>query len=280
MTKSQEKFIRKKDFLICIDSDGCAMDTMDLKHKICFGPCLTEEWDLKEKREWALKRWNEINLYTKTRGINRFKGLAMLLGELALQGMDIPGTRELTEWVNAAPELSNASVEEQWRKTGHLIWKQTLDWSEKVNQKIRQLPEKDKKAFEGVVQALECAHQAADVVIVSSANGQAVMEEWKNQGLLPHVDHVFSQDAGTKAECIRLLLEQGYERSQALMTGDAPGDYQAAKNNGILFFPILVNKEERSWECFRTEGIIRLKEKKFTEEYQEKLLQEFSENLR
>ena len=24
-----EQFTRKKDFLICVDSDGCAMDTMD-----------------------------------------------------------------------------------------------------------------------------------------------------------------------------------------------------------------------------------------------------------
>ena len=43
-----EQFTRKKDFLICVDSDGCAMDTMDIKHFRCFGPCLVEEWNLKD----------------------------------------------------------------------------------------------------------------------------------------------------------------------------------------------------------------------------------------
>lgn len=33
-----EGFAKTKDFLICIDSDGCAMDTMDIKHFRCFGP--------------------------------------------------------------------------------------------------------------------------------------------------------------------------------------------------------------------------------------------------
>ena len=39
-------FERKKDYLVCIDSDGCAMDTMDIKHHRCFGPCMVEEWEL------------------------------------------------------------------------------------------------------------------------------------------------------------------------------------------------------------------------------------------
>lgn len=39
-----ENYEKKKEFLICVDSDGCAMDTMDLKHTRCFGPCLTAEW--------------------------------------------------------------------------------------------------------------------------------------------------------------------------------------------------------------------------------------------
>ena len=29
---------RKKDYLLCIDSDGCVMDSMDIKHKNCFAP--------------------------------------------------------------------------------------------------------------------------------------------------------------------------------------------------------------------------------------------------
>ena len=38
-------FNKSKDFLICVDSDGCIMDTMDIKHFKCFGPCMVKEWD-------------------------------------------------------------------------------------------------------------------------------------------------------------------------------------------------------------------------------------------
>jgi len=76
------QFKRQKDFLVCVDSDGCAMDTMDIKHFRCFGPCMTAEWGLEEWREEILSRWNEINLYTMTRGINRFKGLVKVLSEV------------------------------------------------------------------------------------------------------------------------------------------------------------------------------------------------------
>ena len=41
-----EEFKRGSDYLICIDSDGCAMDTMDIKHYRCFGPCMVAEWGL------------------------------------------------------------------------------------------------------------------------------------------------------------------------------------------------------------------------------------------
>ena len=32
------QFVKSHDFLIGIDSDGCAFDTMEVKHKECFIP--------------------------------------------------------------------------------------------------------------------------------------------------------------------------------------------------------------------------------------------------
>ena len=83
----------RRDFLICVDSDGCVMDTMNIKHKKCFGPCIIEEWGLESRREKILKRWNEINLFSMTRGVNRFRGLAMMLEEInrdyeTIEGLD------------------------------------------------------------------------------------------------------------------------------------------------------------------------------------------------
>ena len=63
------EYTKKKEFLVCVDSDGCAMDTMDIKHFRCFGPCMVAEWGLEEWKTPILDRWNEVNLYTMTRGI-------------------------------------------------------------------------------------------------------------------------------------------------------------------------------------------------------------------
>ena len=41
-----EDFQKTKDFLICVDSDGCAMDTMDVKHIKGFGPEAVNTWGL------------------------------------------------------------------------------------------------------------------------------------------------------------------------------------------------------------------------------------------
>ena len=42
---------KKKEYLVCVDSDGCAMDTMDIKHIRCFGPCMV--------KQWKLERWQD-----------------------------------------------------------------------------------------------------------------------------------------------------------------------------------------------------------------------------
>ena len=82
--KSLDEFVKKKRYLICVDSDGCAMDTMDVKHIRCFGPCMVKEWGLEEWQDQVLERWNEINLYSMTRGINRFLALAQALTDYTI----------------------------------------------------------------------------------------------------------------------------------------------------------------------------------------------------
>lgn len=50
-------FQKTKDYLVCVDSDGCAMDTMDIKHIACFGPCMVTEWSLDAWHDAILARW-------------------------------------------------------------------------------------------------------------------------------------------------------------------------------------------------------------------------------
>ena len=105
-----DQFTKKHEYLVCVDSDGCAMDTMNCKHIHCFGPCMVDQWQLDQWKDEILKRWNDINLFQMTRGINRFKGLAMALGEIHEKYTPIEGIEALQNWAEHAPALSNDAV--------------------------------------------------------------------------------------------------------------------------------------------------------------------------
>jgi len=273
------EFKKAKDFLVCVDSDGCAMDTMDIKHIRCFGPCMVEVWSLQKWEKEILKRWNEINLYTLTRGINRFKGLSMALAEINEQYQAINGINDLIYWSENADELSNNALKKEIENHPQKeIFKLALKWSEMVNNAIKELPESEIKPFPLVKEALKLAHEKADVAIVSSANLGAVLDEWKKHGLLEHTDIVLTQNVGSKAFCISELLKKGYYKENVLMCGDAPGDLKAAESNGVYYFPILVKKEEESWQDFINQGFSHLLDGSY-KEYETVKKRDFYKNL-
>ncbi len=272
-----DRFEKKKDFLICVDSDGCAMDTMDCKHQRCFGPCMVAEWGLEAWEDAILSRWNEINLYTMTRGINRFKGLAMALLEINDQYQPIDGVQDLKHWADTAKELSNPAVEAMWKETGKDVFRKALSWSQVVNRSIGDLPEEVKQPFPGAKEGLANAQVLADVAVVSSANRDAVEEEWNKFGLLEHVDILLCQDAGSKAHCIGELLKKGYAPEHVLMVGDAPGDQAAAAQNGVYYYPILVRREAESWKRAK-EAFDKLVNGTYAD-FGEQMKQEFLKNL-
>lgn len=277
--KSLSEFQKCKEFLICIDSDGCAMDTMDIKHIQCFGPCMVKEWALEEWKEPVLNRWNEINLYSMTRGTNRFLALAMALQEVDKRWCKIEGVEALAEWTKASDELSNDSLKKIVQKGGNLIFGKALSWSKAVNRAIDELCEEVKRPFEGTREGLAAAHERADVAIVSSANMEAVIEEWQKNKLMEHVDVCLTQNEGSKAFCIGKMLEKGYSKAQVLMVGDAPGDRMAAEKNGVLYYPVLVKQEARSWKKFIVEALPRFFNKTYEGYYQEERNEEFEKNL-
>ncbi len=272
-------FSKTKEFLICVDSDGCAMDTMDIKHIKCFGPCLVEEWSLQEWSEDILERWNDMNLYTMTRGINRFKGLSMMLSEINDSKCKIAGVEELARWIKESDELSNEALQREIQKTENPIFVKALSWSRKVNQKINELAQEEKLPFAGVKEALKKAHKWADVAIVSSANLQAVLEEWEYYELTNHVDVVLAQDSGSKKYCIEKLIEKGYKKENVIMVGDAKGDYEAAQGNEVYYYPILVRHEKESWQEFQNVALSHFLEGTYKGEYQQKKADAFFKNL-
>ena len=273
-------FNKTKNYLVCVDSDGCAMDTMDIKHIRCFGPCMVDEWNLNEWEEDILTRWNEINLYTITRGINRFKGLSLALQEINGKYSKIEDLSTLTTWVNTSDELSNNALERVIKESDSVSLKKALSWSKAVNESIKMLPEEDIKPFKLVKDALDFAHKRADIAIVSSANLGAVLAEWQKHELLQHVDIVLAQDSGSKAYCISELLNKGYDKNCVLMCGDAPGDLNAAQSNGVHYYPILVKHEKESWSEFINTGFDKLINGEYSGEYQDRKINEFYDNLK
>lgn len=274
------EFLRKHDFLICVDSDGCAMDTMDIKHIRCFGPCMVDEWSLDEWRDEILSRWNDINLYTMTRGINRFRGLAMALSEIDKKYRKIDDIDTLVDWAEHSPELSNSALERAIAEHPDSIsLKKALSWSIAVNRSITALPEEEVRPFPLAREALEFAHRRADVAIVSSANLDAVLEEWKKHCLLEHTDIVMAQNSGSKAACIAKLLNKGYDRKNVVMCGDAPGDLTAAETNGVFFYPILVRRERESWQEFIDTAFDKLLDGSYGDGYSEGKVDKFRKNL-
>ena len=277
-----DSFERKHDYLVCVDSDGCVMDTMNCKHFHCFGPCMVTEWGLEEWKDDILNRWNVINLFSMTRGINRFKGLAMALGEINEKYVPISGIRYLQQWADTAPALSNDAVakaaEDAENEEAKSVFLKALSWSKAVNAAIVKLPDELKVPYNGAKEGLAAAHQFADVAMVSSANRDAVEEEWGKFGLLEHTDIVLAQDIGSKAACISEMLKFGYEPSKVVMIGDAPGDCDAAEKNGVHYFPILVNHEKASWDEAIAVAYNKLQSGEYTEYGAEKK-KEFLANL-
>lgn len=247
-----DSFQKKHEYLVCVDSDGCVMDTMNCKHFYCFGPRMVEVWQLEAHQDRVLAEWNRINLFSMTRGINRFKALALALTQVHKALTPIEGIEALTRWADTAPALSNdalaKALSEAAQPEARAVLQKALQWSQAVNDSIVALPDQWKLPYPGAAEGLAAAHAFADVAMVSSANRDAVEEEWARFGLLRHTDIVLAQDIGSKAHCIAQMLKMGYDPGKVLMVGDAPGDCDAAAKNGVHYYPILVNHEQESWE--------------------------------
>jgi len=270
---------KKSDYLVCIDSDGCAMDTMEVKHRECFGPQWIYTYGLGAHFEEYMKIWLDINLYSITRGINRFKGLALALQEVEKQGNTrTGGLDEFVKWTEEAKELSNPALLALAQKSNSECIEKALLWSIRTNRAINNLPAGD-KPFDNVKVTMDAMCKEADLVAVSSANGEAVEAEWSKHQLKEDCRVLLCQEAGSKAFCIGELMKKGYTPDKILMVGDAPGDRDAAIKNGVRYYPILVGKEGESWTRLKEEAFPKLLAGEFDDAYQAMLIREFEKNL-
>lgn len=244
-----DEFEKRKDMLVCVDSDGCAINSMEYRHRRCFGPMLVKEWSLGRWESEVLELWNRINLYSMTRGVNRFRGLALALKEINKDIQPVDGVGHLLCWVERADELSNSSLRREIERNPDVqIYKKALSWSDEVN-RMSELAE-GITPFEGVAEALSQAKEYADIAVVSGAAPETLEREWREGDISQYADIFLAQNAGSKSYCLGRLIDKGYSRGKVLMCGDALGDLSAAEKNGVLFYPILAGKEKESWERF------------------------------
>ena len=276
---------RNHDHFIGFDSDGCVFDTMELKHKECFCPAVIKHMGCQPVSKAAREVWDFVNLYSKTRGCNRFLALRYFR-DLLRERSDVrardfqpPELRELDAWIGRETRLGNPALAAEVEKTGSEELGKILAWSLEVNERVADMVF-GMTPFPGVLEVLQQARDSADMIVVSQTPLEALVREWEENGLLPYVGMIAGQEHGTKTEHIRFATEgKGYAPDKILMVGDAPGDFTAAKENNALFYPIVPGNEGLSWKRFAGEGLARFFEGSFAGEYQQALLAEFSDAL-
>ncbi len=269
-------------FLVGIDSDGCAFDTMELKHKECFIPNTINYYDLQGVSKYAREAAEFVNLYSKSRGINRFPALIESLDwlrkrpEVRARGVKIPEAKGLRDWIARETKQANPALTAAVDATGDPDLKQALAWSVAVNEMITKFV-RGVPPFPFVRECLEKFKAQADLLVVSATPNEALQREWEEHDLAKYVAAICGQEIGTKKEILGVAKK--YAANQVLMIGDAPGDHQAAVANETLYFPINPGAEEASWERLFKEGIDRFLQGTFAGEYQVQLVKEFDSYL-
>lgn len=274
----------KHKFFIGIDSDGCAFDTMEIKHKECFIPNIIKYWNLQAVSKYAREAAEFVNLYSKWRGINRFPALVMAFDllkdrkEVRKRNVIIPEVKELREFIDSGLPLGNPSLKKVVESNGSPVLKMALEWSEAVNLAIADMVS-GIPPFPYVRESLEKLESVADMIVVSATPGEALNKEWSENGIEKYVREIAGQEMGSKKEHLALAAVGKYEPDHILMIGDAPGDMKAAKENNALFYPIVPGEEDESWQRFFEESADVFMEGRYAGEYEERLIQEFLDHL-
>jgi len=265
-------YVKNKDFFVGIDSDGTVFDTMSIKHTHAFIPSMIDVWNLHSIAEDVKRIAEDINLYSSTRGINRFPGLLLTFERLSSENpsFNIGDYESLRRFVESDFPMSNSGLKSYMEQNHSDFLKKVLQWSEQSDalfaKKAEGLP-----PFAYVKEAVNLMNKSADLMIVSAASSKGLKADWGNAGLLDKMNYVAGQEAGSKKQQINLAVSCGYDKDKCLMLGDGIGDYEAAKANGIRFYPIVPTREEQSWKELYEEIFEMFLNGKYDDEAEERL---------
>src|SRR5688572_26242755 len=138
------EFKPSKEFFVGIDSDGCVFDSMEIKHKECFTPMFVKHFHLQAVSKYARETWDFVNLYSKTRGANRFPALSRALNllrkrpQVIARKVSVPDSVALDEWVGRETKLGNSTLNAEV-KGGNNGLEQIKTWSDAVNAQIEDI---------------------------------------------------------------------------------------------------------------------------------------------
>jgi phosphoglycolate phosphatase-like HAD superfamily hydrolase len=270
----------EKEYFIGIDSDGCVFDSMEVKQKEFFIPNALKHLNLFQISKILRETWEFVNLYSIYRGGNRFTSIIKVFEllserkEIIDSGYTLPNTDSLKEWVKAETKLSNSTLRKYFESNYDPDLEKIVAWTEAVNEDIskwlRNIP-----PFLNSKNAIKRMSEFADIIVVSQTPLDALDREWEEHFLKKYVKIIAGQEHGTKTEHIAMAAKGKYDDNKILMIGDAKGDLDASKNNGILFFPIIPGKENESWSKFIDEGLVKFINGSFQGNYEESLRKEF-----
>lgn len=273
-----------REFFIGLDSDGCVFDSMEIKQKECFCPNFINSFGLQAVSKYARDVWIFVNLYSKSRGCNRFLAVILALDllrelpEVAAREVTVPKMDGLRAWIKLETKLGNPALKMEVERTGDPDLAQVYAWSLAVNESVG-LMVRNVPPFPLVRESLRALEGKADVIVVSQTPYEALKREWEEHDIDKYIRLIAGQEMGTKAEHITFATKGKYSEGRVLMVGDAPGDLDAARKNGALFFPINPGHEEASWKRFLGEALIRFFAGTFAGEYERSLIAEFDRYL-
>jgi hypothetical protein len=259
---SAAAFDKRHDFLVAVDSDGCAMDAMTFKHLNCFTPEIIRFWHLEMITPLAEETEQFVNLYSTWRGLNRFPALLMVLDllrdrpEVQAAGVAIPPMADLRAFCQSKHPKSNSGLKAAIDQTNSPELRLVMDWSNAVNASVEKHTH-GVKPFASVKAALTMMTKQADVIVVSQMPHSSCYKEWNEHNLAGHVALLGGQELGTKAEQLKVAMTGRYPASNVLMIGDAPGDLDAARANSVLFFPTIPGEEDASWQELMSDAFDR-----------------------
>ena len=278
------EFGPQHDFFIGIDSDGCAFDTMEIKHKECFTPNIIKHWGLQAVSKYAREASEFVNLYSKWRGINRWPALVMVFdllrdrGEVKARGVIPPEAPHVREFMASGLPLSNDGLKQYMAEHPDPELDRALAWSLGVNATIADMVH-GVPPFPYLRESLQFLADKADMIVVSATPVEALVREWQEHDIARYVRVIAGQEQGTKAEHLALAANGNYRPDHILMIGDAPGDLKAARANEALFFPVNPGHEEKSWQRFYEEAMHKFLTGEYAGAYEARLIAEFDSLL-